>query len=74
LSGYGAKGGYKKADYITEVLKLVAAKVSKESWQSYEYPLLFQEDGNKIHSSKGAKNLSGLTEDLCKGLAVRVHD
>jgi hypothetical protein len=40
------------------------AKICKESWQFYGYPLLFQKDGNKIHSLKGEHSLSELNNDL----------
>jgi hypothetical protein len=64
LSGHGARGSCTKEDYVEQVLKPVVAEVSEETRQFYGYPLLFQEDGNKIHGLKGAHSLSELKDDL----------
>ncbi len=64
LSGHSARGGCTKEVYVEQILKPVVAKVSKETWQFYGTPRLFQEDGNKIHSLKGAHSLSELKDNL----------
>ncbi len=64
LSGHGARRGCTKDDNIEQVLVPVVAEISEESRQFYGYPLLFQEDGNKIHGLKGEHSLSELKDDL----------
>lgn len=64
LEGHGARGGCTKKDYINQVLIPVVAKMSEESLHYYGYPLLYQEDGNRIHGLKGAQNLVELKEEL----------
>ncbi len=64
LEGHGARGGCTKKDYIQQVLKPVVAKMSEDTLQYYGYPLLYQEDGNRIHGLTGAQNLVELKEKL----------
>jgi hypothetical protein len=66
LDGHGARGGCTKQDYINQVLVPVVAEVSEEDLQYYGYPLLYQEDGNRIHGLTGAQNLS----EFKKGLGI----
>ncbi len=53
-----------KMDYIQQVLKPVVTNMSKNTLQYYSYPLLYQEDGNRIHGLTRAQNLVELKEKL----------
>ncbi len=64
LDGHGARGGCTKKDYIEQVLEPVVAEISEVTLEHYGYPLLYQEDGNRIHGLKGAQNLAELKEEL----------